>query len=122
MSKENMKAEAQENINVEARCIAPLLTGQASTEEIDAWKKKHGKVVAIIVDGHICYLRKPDRRILGYASSVGAKDPIKFNELILANCWLGGSEAIKTDDDLFLGASGKLAELIEFKEAELVNL
>ena len=53
---------------------------------------------------------------------MGAKDPIKFNEIMLANCWLGGSEAIKTDDDLFLGASGKLAELIEVKEAELVKL
>lgn len=110
------------NINVKTQGVASLLTGQATAEQIEVWKKKYGKVVAIIIDGHICYLRKPDRRILGYASSVGAKDPIKFNELMLANCWLGGSEAIKTDDDLFLGASGKLAELIEFKEAELVNL
>lgn len=98
------------------------LIGQVSAEQIAVWKKKHGKVSAIIIDGHICYLRNPDRRILSYASTVGAKDPVKFNELILANCWLGGSEAIKTDDELFFGASGKLAELIVFKEAELVNL
>lgn len=105
-----------------AKEVKKQFIGQASEEQIAEWKKKYSKVSAIMIDGHICYLRKPDRRILSYASGVGAKDPIKFNELILANCWLGGSEAIKTDDELFLGVSGKLVELIEFKEAELVNL
>jgi hypothetical protein len=96
--------------------------GEASREQIEEWKAKHGKVFGIIVDGHIAYLKKPDRKTLSYATSVAAKDPIKFNEIILNNCWLGGSEAIKTEDDLFLGVSGKLSELIEVKEAELVNL
>ncbi|HOI32012.1 MAG: hypothetical protein PHG67_06180 [Bacteroidales bacterium] len=98
------------------------LKGQATPEQIEAWKKKHGKVFAVKVDGHIGYLKKPDRRILSYATLAGSTDPIKFNETMLNNCWLGGSEAIKTDDDLFLGVSGKLAELIQVKEAELVNL
>ncbi|MDY0200974.1 MAG: hypothetical protein RBR40_08300 [Tenuifilaceae bacterium] len=98
------------------------LIGQATPEQIEAWKKKHGKLFGIIVDGHICYLRKPDRRTLSYATAAGGSDPIKFNETLLNNCWVGGSEAIKTEDDLFLGASGKLAELIEVKQAELVNL
>ena len=96
--------------------------GEVNKEQVEEWKKKHGKVFAIIVDGHIAYLKKPDRKTLSYATSVAAKDPIKFNEIMLQNCWLGGSEAIKTEDELFLGASGKLAELIEVKEAELVNL
>lgn len=98
------------------------LTGQATPEQIEEWKKKYGKVWAIIVDGHICYLKRPDRKALGYASIAGKDNPLKFNEVILANCFLGGSEAIKTDDDLFFGASAKLAELIQVKEAELVNL
>jgi len=98
------------------------LKGQATPEQVTEWKAKHKEVFAITVDGHVAYLKKPDRKTIAYASSVGAKDPIKFNEIMLANCWLGGSEAIKTDDDLFLGASGKLAELIEVKEAELVKL
>lgn len=101
---------------------AKELIGQATPEQIAEWKKKHGDVRAVIVDGHIGYLKKPDRRALSYASSVGTKDPVKFNELILANCWLGGSEDIKTDDALFFGASATLADLIEVKEAELVKL
>lgn len=98
------------------------LIGEVSKEQIADWKKKHGKVWAIIVDGHICYLKKPDRNALSYASTIGMKDPIKFNEIMLNNCWLGGSEEIKTDDDLFLAAAGKLVELINIKDAELVNL
>jgi hypothetical protein len=47
---------------------------------------------------------------------------MKFNEALLNNCFVGGSEEVKTDDSLFFGASTKLSELILVKEAELVNL
>jgi hypothetical protein len=98
------------------------LIGEATQEQIKEWKEKYGRVIGIKVDDHICYLRTPDRKILSYATTVGSKDPIKFNEILLNNCWLGGSYDIKTNDSLFLSVSGKLAELIEIKEAELVNL
>jgi hypothetical protein len=98
------------------------LKGQATPEQIEEWKKKYGKVWAIIVDGHICYLRKPDRKVLGYATVAGKDNPLKFNEVVLQNCFIGGSEAIKTDDELFLGASSVLTDIIQVKEAELVNL
>jgi hypothetical protein len=98
------------------------LIGQASPEQIESWKKKHKDVFAINVDGHVAYLKKPDRKTLSYASSVGAKEPLKFNEILFNSCWLGGSEEVKIDDSLFLGASGKIADLIEVKEAELVKL
>lgn len=98
------------------------LKGQATPEQIEEWKKKYGKVSGIIVDGHIGYLRKPDRKTLSYASVAGQKDPLKFNEVLLNNCWLGGSDEIKTDDELFLSVGSKLAELVTVKEAELVNL
>lgn len=98
------------------------MKGVATPEQIAEWKNKHKEVFGISVDGHVAYLKKPDRKALSYASGVGAKDPIKFNEIILENCWLGGSEEIKTDDSLFLGVSGKISELIEVKEAELKKL
>jgi hypothetical protein len=47
---------------------------------------------------------------------------IKFNEIILNNCWHGGSEEIKTDNGLFFGVSGKITELIQVNDAELVKL
>ena len=76
------------------------LIGQATTEQINAWKEQHGDIFAFKVDGHICYLRKPTRR----------------------DCWLGGSEAIRRDDDKFMGASGLLEKIIPDAEAELEKL
>jgi hypothetical protein len=98
------------------------LSGQATQEQISAWKEQHGDIFQIVVEDKVCYLKKVDRKTLSFASTVGTKDPLKFNEIILANCWLGGDPAMKTDDDYFLAVSGKMSELITLKEAELVKL
>lgn len=93
-----------------------------SQEQIEAWKREHGEVFKVSVDGYDCYLHRPSRKTLAYASSVATKDPIKFNEILLNGSWIAGDEQIKKDDSLFLGVSAKLAELIEVKEADLVKL
>ena len=98
------------------------LVGQATVAEIDEWKKRHGDIYAIKVDGHVCYLRKPTRRELSFATTAGKNDPLKFNETLLRGCWLGGSEAIRRDDDKFMGASGVLDKIIPDAEAELEKL
>lgn len=91
-------------------------------KEIEDLKAKHGQLFMITVEDKACLLKKPTRKVLSMASSVASKDPMKFNEIILKNCWVAGDEEIKTNDDYFLGASQKIAEIIEFKEAELVKL
>ncbi len=93
-----------------------------SQEQVEAWKKKHGDVFRVVVGGRVAYLKRPDRRTLGAAAVVGKNDPMKYNEILLKNCWLDGDEEIKTDDSLFLGVSAKLGELIEIEEAELKKL
>jgi len=70
----------------------------------------------------VAYLKKPNRKALGAAAVVGKADPMKYNEILLNNCWIEGDEKIKTDDSLFLGVSAQLAELIEIKEASLKKL
>lgn len=99
-----------------------MTTEKVTQETIDAWKKKHGNIFKLTIEDKVCYLKTPDRKALSYASTVGAKDPLKFNEVILNNAWLGGDEEIKTNDSLFLSAAQKLAEIIEVKEAELEKL
>ncbi|HOZ84534.1 MAG TPA: hypothetical protein PK191_03535 [Niabella sp.] len=99
-----------------------VATGAVTPKMIADWKAKHGDVFKISVDGKEAYLKRPDRKTLSYASSVVSSNPIKFNEIILNGCWLAGDEEIKTDDALFLSASGKIAELIEVKESVLVKL
>lgn len=98
------------------------LVGQAAPEQIEAWKRKHGEVFAVTVGDSVCYLKKPSRKALGYASFASKNNPLNFNEVILNDCWLGGDESIKTDDAKFLGVSAVLTELIEVKEAELKKL
>ena len=97
------------------------LKGEATAEQITEWKEKHGCVYGIKVGGHIAYLKKPDRKQLSYISGVGSKDGLKSNELLMKQCWLGGSDEILTDDSLFLGACAHLGALIEVKQAELVK-
>ena len=76
----------------------------------------------IEVEDKVCYLKKPTRKVLSLAATAGQHDPMKYNEVILANCWVDGDEEIKTDDAYFLGVSGVLAELIEVKKASLKKL
>ena len=95
---------------------------EVSQEQIDAWKKQHGDIYAIKVDGKTAYLKKPDRKTLSFASVAGQKDPMKFNDIFLEYCFIGGDVEIKNDDSLFLAASAIIVELIEVKEAELVKL
>jgi len=90
-------------------------------DDIAKWKKEHGEIQGIIIGDKVAFLKKPDRRTLSFASVAGQKDPMKFNEIILEHCFIGGDEDIKNDDSLFLAASSKIVDLIEIKEAELVK-
>lgn len=96
--------------------------GQATPEQIENWKKSHGTVFAIIVEDKICYVKKPGRKEMSYAASIGANDPMGMVEGILTTCFLGGHEGFKTEDDLFLAAASQLEQIIETKKAELVKL
>lgn len=91
-------------------------------EQIESWKKKWGDVFCVTVGDKMAYLKRPSRQALSAAAVVGKNDPMKYNEILLNNCWLAGDEEIKTDDALFLGVSTKLGELVEVKEAELKKL
>ncbi|MDR0266388.1 MAG: hypothetical protein LBJ04_24460 [Sphingobacterium sp.] len=99
---------------------------KATKEQIAEWKEKYGGVFKIKVEDEsgdkVCYLKKPSRKVLGMATVAGKDNPIKFNETVIRECWLGGDEDIKTDDTLFLSASGKIPEIIETRQAELEKL
>lgn len=96
-------------------------TGAVAPEQIEAWKKQHGDVFRAEVDDSVCYLKKPDRKTMSYVASLG-NNPIRANEALLQNCWLGGDESIKTDDEKFFGVSAKLNEIVQIKDAEITKL
>ena len=59
----------------------------------------------------------------GTASSMaGQNDPYKFAEVILVNCWLGGDEALRSEDKYFMGLSQKLNEIVEIRVGEIKKL
>ena len=91
-----------------------------SKEQIQEWKKKHGDLFEITVEGKGCILHRPTRRDVSYASVV--KDPIKMSETMLNQLWVDGDEEIKTDDALFFAAIQKMQEVLEVKEAEIKKL
>lgn len=97
------------------------LIGQATDEQVAQWKAKHGEVFELKADGKVCYVHKPDRKTLGYVMTL-QNNPMKMSETLLNNCWLGGCEDFKTDDELFLGVSQQLGTLVKVKEVELSKL
>ena len=89
-------------------------------EQLAEWKKKHGELFEITVDGKSCILHRPTRKDLSFASVV--KDPIKMSETLLNQLWVSGDEDIKTRDDLFMATVSKMEEIMQVKEAEIKKL
>lgn len=74
-----------------------------------------------VTEKKVAYLKTPSRKVIGAAQSMAGKDNIKFGEIIMKNCWLGGDEEIQTDDSLFLSANTVLGNIIKIKTASLKN-
>ena len=98
------------------------LKGTATDEQVAMWKNLHKEVFSVTVEKSVCYLKKPDRATIKAVTAIGSNDPIRASEILLENCWLGGDDTIKTDDEKFFGVSQQLATLVEVKQAELKKL
>lgn len=89
-------------------------------EQIDSWKKEHGEIFLFTVEDKSCIVRKPTRMELSFVS--GVTDPMQFTETLLKQLWLDGDKEMLEVDDYFLAISGKLDQVIKFKEAEVKKL
>lgn len=98
------------------------LSGQATEAEIEKWRKDHKEVFEFGCKDKVCYLKKPGRRELSFASMTAGRDEYKWNEAIVEACWLGGDEEIKTNDDYFLPLCGQLAVLVERQDSYIKKL
>ena len=100
------------------------LIGQVNDAQITEWKAKYKYgIYGIEVDSHIAYFKNPGRNELNCAMSKADKDKAldMFEEL--ANItFIGGSEEILKDDQMFIGVSQELKVKLEGKKARLVNL
>lgn len=86
---------------------------------IDGWKKEHGDVFEIIIEAKKGFFKKPDRKTLGAAMAFGKTNPLKFNETIINNTFLGGDVEMIEDDSYFLSLCAKIDVLVKYKEGEV---
>ena len=91
---------------------------EITAEQVEQWKKQHGKVFVASADGHKAYYRKPTRKDLSYAMTL-QNQPLDLTEALLKNCFLGG-EPLHEDPDYLLGCSGELVDrMIHIKKVEV---
>ena len=100
------------------------LTGQVSDTQIADWKAKHKYgIYAIEVDGHIGYFKNPGRNELNCAMSKADRDrALDIFEELANITFIGGSEELLKDDQMFIGVSQELKVKLDGKKATLVNL
>ena len=103
---------------------APPLIGIASVDQVAEWKTryKYG-IYSLEVDGHIAYFKNPGRGELNCAMSKADRDKaLDIFEELASLTFIGGSEEVLKDDQMFIGISQELKVKLEGKKATLVNL
>ena len=106
------------------KTTALQLTGQASPEEIKAWKEKFKQgIYQLVVDGHVGYFRNPERAAMTAAMSrASMENPLEMYEVLTMDTFIGGSKHILEDDECFYGVVQSVKVKMDGKKAELVNL
>ena len=89
--------------------------------QINDWKKTYGDLYEISVEDKKAYFKMPDRNTLSLVMSL-QKNPMKANEALAVNCFVGGDRVLLEDDQLFFATLSKLVALLQLKEATLKKL
>ena len=107
-----------------------LLPGGVTQKQINHWKAQYPAVFEIIVKTDDedptkqvhGYFRKPDLKVLQASSAFIDSDPLKSGLIQLENCFLGGDDAFKTNDEVRVSAIQALNRLFRIRLAEIKNL
>jgi hypothetical protein len=103
------------------------LAGGITQAQLDKWKHQYGDISMIDVEyqreTYTCYIKKPDRNTVSFALSKQAADrPLESGEVILENCWLGGDQGIKDNDDIWMAAALRSRESWDLPQATIKKL
>jgi len=93
-----------------------------SEEQIATWKKQHGAVYTIDVEGEpVLIVRKPKIADLerAMASDPTKKKPFNFNRSIVTNCKLWVAEGALENDDTVQAIYGAIGDVIEASEGSI---
>lgn len=112
--------------NKELKPTARTFNGDVTPEQEEAWKKKHRKSFRVdIVDGedtHIGYFKRPDFATIKAVTKVAKTDEVEAGKIMFDNCWLGGSEELRTDAVLFMAVQVQLGKVLNGCMGSLKNL
>ncbi|MGJ1366047.1 hypothetical protein [Sphingobacterium spiritivorum] len=120
-------AKSKENNAVETANKQTYL-GQASDEQIQAWKAQFGIITLIKIKNRdksvsVAYLKSPDRQTASLAyTHLANKRMLDAGAVFLNNCWLGGDERMKTDDDMYIAATQYAFESLDLLEGSAEKL
>lgn len=90
---------------------------EITAEQVEQWKKEHGKVFEIKAEGKTAYYRKPNRKDLSYALTLKSQ-PLDMDETLLRSCFLGG-EPFHEDLDYLLGMDTLVDQMLTVKKVEV---
>lgn len=98
--------------------------GRPDKAQIAAWKKEHGDIYQITVNGKIVILRAPKIKDLERAASADPKGKKKFNfnRSIIENCKLYEDEGALSTDEALMAVFAELDQIIPIAEAETKKL
>lgn len=100
----------------------PALTGGLTEEQLEALRRKHGKLKLITVDGdrHF-WFKKPDMNTVSASAAIAEADPIGASIVYFKNCLVVGDANAADDPDILLSMTPHLMGLIERKIVEVKN-
>lgn len=94
-----------------------------TAKNIADWKTKHGVIFELNSGDLKAYIRKPTRdEMREFTAKSASCDPVTYTEIVLDALWLGGDEAIKTDDEAFYGVMPVVQGVLDIKIGELKKL
>lgn len=102
--------------------------GGVTEEQIAAWRNQYGRVAEVAVvdpdfnEIHKGWFRRPDMKTMQAFSAMAKNNEIKGAETLFDNCWLGGSQMMKTDAVYKLQGLGALQNIFGKCVSSIKNL
>lgn len=91
-------------------------------KQINDWKEQYGSVYELPVEDKVAYLREPKMKDFKRAfTAMQDHGDLAFGEEMINVLFIGGDEAIKTNDEYFLPARKEIKEFFNFDEAEITK-
>lgn len=100
---------------------------QAPKYDVEALKRKHGKIYLIEVENpggapFEFVLRQPDRNIMGAVAKVANSDPFKAGVILVENCLLYGDKTALEDITVFSAVAEQFEKVNAARAATIKNL